>query len=447
MLMNLHVKNLALIEETEVEFTDGLNILTGETGAGKSILIGSINLALGQKVSKDMIRNGADSALVELVFETKDDDIKKYFEEHEMDFADGQIILSRKITNTKNIAKVNGETVSLSVLKEISGMLLELHGQHDNESLLKTSMHLKMIDDYGKDEMKACREQLSSAYKIYQECKKKMQEFSADEEERLREISFLEFEVREIEEAAFTPGEDEELEEEYRMLSNSEKIAAGLSQVYEWLDEGEHNICDLIGRCVKNLSELSGFDGRISSFCDSASDIEALCSDLAREVAGLRQDLVFDGERTQFVEKRLDLINRMKLKYGRTLQEIEEHRRQAAEKLEFYRNFEEEKEKTEQEFEKAEKQVAALCDKLHNYRKDAASEMGQKIVEALQGLNFLEVKFETEFQRTESYSVNGNDEVQFLISTNPGEWLPAVNCPGSCWDLKQSLRERTEWKP
>ncbi len=167
MLLNLHVKNLALIKEAEVDFHEGLNIMTGETGAGKSIIIGSVNIALGGKISKDIIRNGADYALVELVFETKSDEARRFFEENDLPWEDGQVIISRKLTNTKNVIKVNGETVPVSILRELASLLMDIHGQHDNESLLKTSKHLSMLDEYGGGEVAALKKQISDSFYEY----------------------------------------------------------------------------------------------------------------------------------------------------------------------------------------------------------------------------------------------------------------------------------------
>ena len=439
MLLNLHVKNLALIEEAEVDFHEGLNIMTGETGAGKSIIIGSINIALGGKVSKDIIRNGADYALVELVFETESEEVHRFFEENDLPWEDGQVIISRKLMNTKNMIKINGETTPVSILRELASLLIDIHGQHDNESLLKNSKHLSMLDEYGGTEIAALRKQISGLFYEYRKIKEKCAGFTIDEEERRREISFLEFEVKEIEEAELKPGEDEELEEEYKRMSNAEKITAGIGEAHELIDGEEQSARELIGRAVKNIGDLLSYDERIEALYQAVSDIEALCTDFIRELADYMEDTAFDGERFEYIEKRLDFINRLKLKYGKSIEEIHKHRDEAQRKLEFYENYEEEKEKTLAEFQKIETELKGLCDELTGLRKKAASALGENIIKALQDLNFLEVAFDVEFKKTEGFFTNGNDNVQFLISTNPGEAMKPLSKVASGGELSRIM--------
>lgn len=439
MLLNLHVKNLALIEEAEVEFNEGLNIMTGETGAGKSIIIGSVNIALGGKISRDMIRNGAEYALVELVFQTESEEVRWFFTENDLPWEEGQIIISRKLMNIKNIIKVNGETISVTMLRELAGLLMDIHGQHDNESLLKTSKHLAMLDEYGGTDIITVKKQISEKYNDYKKIKEKCSSFTEDEEARRREISFLEFEVKEIEEAELKSGEDEELEEEYRKLSNAEKITAGIGECYDMMDGENNSIRERIGRAVKGMGELLSYDEKIEEFYQAFSDIESLCTDLTRELAGYMEDMAFDGERFEYIEKRLDFINRLKLKYGKTIKEIQEHKEEALKKLEFYRNFEEEKEKAESGLQKLESELNVLCDKLTGLRKKSAVSIRTNIVKALKDLNFLEVMFDVEFKKNEGFTANGNDSVQFLISTNPGESLKPLSKVASGGELSRIM--------
>ena len=224
MLINLHVKNLALIEETEVDFTDHLNILTGETGAGKSILIGSIQSALGAKIPKDMIRNGCDSALIELIFHTKSEAVRKKMEEFEIPFEDGEIIISRRITNHRVINKVNDISVTIGRLKELSPLLLDLSGQHENQLLLRPQNHLKIIDSYHRNLITPIKEKTASLYHEYQELGQKLSEQNMGEEQRIREMEFLKYEIQEIEEANLQSGEDETLEAQYQKVSHAREI-------------------------------------------------------------------------------------------------------------------------------------------------------------------------------------------------------------------------------
>ena len=434
MLLNLHVKNLALIEEAEVDFREGLNILTGETGAGKSIIIGSINIALGGKVSKDIIRHGEESALVELVFDTQAEPVKNFFDVNNLDWEDGQIIISRKIMNGKNIIKVNGETISASMLRELAAFLIDIHGQHDNESLLKPSRHLDMLDEYGGTEITRLKKEIGLKYREYRQTKEK-----ADEESRRREISFLEFEVNEIEEAQLKPGEDEELEEEYRKMANAEKITSGLGEVYHLMDSDAECVRDQIGRSVKIMGDLMSEDKRIETFYQALSDIESLCNDVTRDLADYMEDLTFREDEFEAVEKRLDFMNRLKLKYGKTIPDILNHKEEAEQKLEFYRNFDEEKAETEALLEKQKEELNKMCDVLTEKRHEAAAALQENIVKALRDLNFLEVRFDVEFKKNEGFSANGNDSIQFLISTNPGENLQPLSKVASGGELSRIM--------
>ena len=216
MLQNLHVKNLALIDECEVEFSDGLNILSGETGAGKSIIIGSINLALGEKVQKEMLRDNEKPAFVELIFSVEDPKIIEALRELDVEVEDGCVILSRKITQSRAVGRVNGEAVSVSRMKEIASYLIDIHGQHEHQSLLSKKKHLDILDEYAKQPLGDKKQQLSVTYKAYRALKDEYEKSNIDNEERSRELSFLEYEVKEIEEASLVSGEDEELEAQFR---------------------------------------------------------------------------------------------------------------------------------------------------------------------------------------------------------------------------------------
>lgn len=423
MLTNLHVKNLALIEEVEVDFREGLNIMTGETGAGKSIIIGSVNIALGGKVSKDMIRNGADYALVELIFQTENKKIEDFFHAHDLNWEDGQVIISRKIMGGKNIAKINGETVSLSMLREIASELMDIHGQHDNESLLKEARHLQLLDEYGGADVRAKKEELAGLYHAYREEKKKLEGFMEDEEARRREMSFLSFVIHEIEETAPKEREDELLEEEYRYMENGEKIVQGLAQAHHELEEADRGIRDRIGAMVHELGEIREMDERIGAFYETVADMESLATDLAREISSYLDDDIFDEERHQYLEKRLDELNRLKAKYGHSLEAVMQQKAEAEQKLSFYENYEEERKKAQESLEQLEQKLKEKCAELTGMRKKAGEEIKEKLTAALKDLNFLEVVFDIRYETIQQYTANGNDSVSFLISTNPGEAL------------------------
>ena len=261
MLQNLYVKNLALIDETEVEFGEGLNILTGETGAGKSILLGSVTLALGGKYNAQMLRNGAKSGLVELTFYIKEEKILKKLEALDIYPEDGYLTLSRRLLEGRSVSKINGETVNMSVLKDVASLLIDIHGQHDNQTLLHRKNHLTLLDLYGKEQTDPLKEKMASCYQEWKAVCKKVEQSSLDEESRRRELSLAEFEVNEIEEAALKEGEDELLEEQYRKMTDSRKLTEGVAEAYQYTAEDERgNASDYLSRAIRSLQEAASFD-------------------------------------------------------------------------------------------------------------------------------------------------------------------------------------------
>jgi DNA repair protein RecN (Recombination protein N) len=424
LLLNLHVKNFAIIDEVEVYFKDNLNILTGETGAGKSIIIGSINVALGGKVTKDIIRKGADYALVELLFQVEDKDVLTAIGELDVPLEDDQIIISRKIMNGKSICKVNGETVTTNVLKSIASLLIDIHGQHEHQSLLYKEKHLEIVDRYAKDYISDTKQKLEAVYKDYIEVKNKLNELKIDDDKRLREISFLEYEINEIRNAALKSGEDEVLGAEYRRLSNAKAISEGLGNIHGLMSNQESGSAgDQIGRSVKSLTKLVDYDSSITNFLNQIVDIESLVNDFNRELSEYLSDLNNSEEDFNSIEQRLDLINHLKSKYGNSIAEILKYCEESEKKLEEYNNYEDTILLLTQQQKKSEEQLNQLCEELSVIRQEKAKELTHKMKEALVDLNFLDVKFELVFRRLDYYTDNGFDESEFEISTNPGEEL------------------------
>lgn len=322
MLRNLHVKNLALIDEAEVDFEKGLNILTGETGAGKSIIIGSINLALGEKVSKEMLRDNEENAFVELIFDVESDALKKALSGLDVYPEDDMLILSRKISGGRSIAKINGESVPASKMKAVSALLIDIHGQHEHQSLLKKQKHLEILDDYARNELSDIKSELKETYKKYREVTKELEEASLDEESRMRELSLLEYEIHEIEEAALTAGEDEVLETKYRKLLNGKKIMEAIHAAHGLLSMEDGSASELIGRAHRELSSVADYDDAIRGMADELLEIDNLLNDLNREIADYMDEAEFDDETFAGTEQRLDEINHLKAKYGHTIDEI-----------------------------------------------------------------------------------------------------------------------------
>ena len=427
MLSSLHVKNLALIQEAEVEFGPGLNILTGETGAGKSILIGSINLALGKKLSREMIREGADSALVELVFETENPKVEQALKEMEIESLHGQVLIVRKITGSRSISKINGETCTTAQVRRIASLLLDIHGQHEHQSLLYTDRQLEILDAYGKEEIDPLRARVREAFRRWKELRDSLKEYELDEDARMREISFLEFEIREIDDAQLRDGEDETLEQAYRKMSNARNIVQALAAVRAMTGDGEgQSAGEQIGRAVRELSQIAGMDESLQQMQSSLLTIDDLLNDFNRELAGYMEEFTFSEEEFYETEKRLDEINRLKAKYGDSIPAIRRYQEEKQEKLEKMLHFEEQKEKLQKEEEKARQTLEECSQELSGIRCKYAGCLSKSIEEGLKDLNFLHVIFQIQFGRTAQYTENGFDTIEFRISTNPGEPVKAL---------------------
>ena len=439
MLVSLHVKNFAIINEVEVYFKDHLNIMTGETGAGKSIIIGSINAALGAKVGKDILRSGAEYALVELVFESEDEAVFDSMRELDLPLDDKQILISRKIMPGRSICKINGENVTAAALATIAGLLIDIHGQHEHQSLLHKAKHLEIVDRFAKDEIGTLKQELEQAYKGFISLKQEFDHSGIDEEKRLREISFLEYEVNEIKKAALRSGEDEELAVEYKKLSNANTISEGLQAVYGYTGYEASSAGDSIGRALRQLIKLAEYDEAIHSFLNQVTDIEGLLNDLNRDLSQYISAMDNTQEELEEVTKRLDLINHLKSKYGDSLQQINNYLAECEVKLDKYRAYDEYMAKLSKSLREAEDQLKSLSQKLSDIRKRKSKLLTEKIKEALVSLNFLDVKFEMTFEQNEHYSSNGYDDAEFIISTNPGEILRPLSKVASGGELSRIM--------
>lgn len=422
MLLNLHVKNLALIEEVDVDFEKGLIVLTGETGAGKSLILGSVNIALGNKASKDMIRKGTDYSLVELTFsvsETCAKQLKKYdiyMEE------DNIITVTRKISEGRSISKINGETVNIKTLKNVMSLLIDIHGQHDHQSLLYTKNHLDILDKFAKDSILELKEKIKEEYSKYTKLIKKLEEFNIDEGQKAREIEFAEYEVNEIESANLKPEEDVQVEEEFKKLSNSKEIVSALSEIYNALSyETAGGLGDIINKAVMDINSIKGMDEKISQFQTELYDIDNLCRELTSQIYDYNSGMDFNPEYVREVEERLDVINHLKLKYGNNIEEILRYKEEKEEYLEKLNNMTDEMESVKNQISELEGTLNNLCTKLSEQRKKAAKELEVLVKQALVDLNFIAVEFEIQITRKESIGENGFDNVEFMISTNPGE--------------------------
>ncbi|MCM1263366.1 MAG: DNA repair protein RecN [Butyrivibrio sp.] len=441
MLISLHVKNLALIDETEVYFGSGLNILTGETGAGKSIIIGSVNLALGAKADKEMIRTGEEYALVELVFQAEKEEQMRRIRQMELPIEDdGTIIMQRRIMPGKSVCKVGGETVSVKQVKELAEILIDIHGQHEHQSLLRADKQMEILDNYSGEALNPLKQQLKECYTQYKDVLNQLSENNMDEETRKREISLAEFEAKEIEEAELTDGEDIKLEQSYQKLVHAQKIKEAMTMAYQLSGNDDGGASDAVGRAIREIRSVASYDEALADFERQLLDIDSLLNDYNRAAADYLSDLDFDAEQFDRIEKRLDLINHLKSKYGSSIAEIAAYQAKLQEKLEKYQDYDAYRQKLINEERKLKDELLKLCAKISAIRKKNAAELSNSLKEALIDLNFTNVEFEIDVQPMEDrIGVDGYDKIEFMISTNTGEDLRPLSQVASGGELSRIM--------
>lgn len=419
MLESLHVKNMALIREEEIEFGPGLNILTGETGAGKSIVIGSVSAALGSSSFKDFVPEGADYALVEMIFQSSTPEVKKIIEREGLPWEDGQVVISRRYKGGRAVSRINGETVPISVVKELSSHLIDIHGQHEHQSLLYPKFHLALVDSFAGKDVADLKRDAAAVWKDYRAVCRELDGAVSDEKERLKEIDFLSFEIKEIDGAALREGEDDELEQEFRKLSHASKIQESLAMVESNLDS-EGGALNQVSNAVRSLSGIASLDPQLQSLYEELSQNEGLLNDFVRELAGYMDDFQYDEQAFNEIGSRLDTINRLKAKYGRTIADILAYRDKKAKELEKLTDYDAWTAKLRSRKEALHKKLVSLFAVLTEKRRAAADILEKKITQSLIDLNFLDVRFQIAIEPLKEMTVEGADSVGFLISTNPG---------------------------
>lgn len=434
MLLELQVKNLALIEQARIEFGEGLNILTGETGAGKSILIGSVNMALGGKVSRDSIRQGAENAYIELLFSVDSKEQREALEALDITVPeDGTLILSRRILPSRSISRINDETVTAVKLKQATGLLIDIHGQHEHQSLLHLHKHLEILDAYCRTEAESWKEKIAGEYRQYQALESRLSSMEGGLEERLREADFCRFEIQSIEEAALREGEEEELAARYRKLSHARRIAEELSEAYQALDT------DALSRAVRAVDQAAGYDPELKGIRDQAYDVESLVHDLAHGIQAYMADCVFDPEEFRQIEERLDTIHSIQSRYGNSVEAVFQALEEKKKRLEELENFDQIRLGLEKEKADLEKQLRKDCSRLTEIRSQAAARLAKRMRESLLDLNFLDVQFVMEVRQLDHFTSEGWDEAEFLISTNPGEPVKPLRAVASGGELSRIM--------
>ena len=439
MLVNLHVKNLAIIDEVEVDFSDCLNVLTGETGAGKSIIIGSINLALGQKSPKDVIRKGAEYALVELTFRADTQRQRELVREMGISMEEDEILISRKIMAGRSVNRINGESVTLSMIRRIADIMIDIHGQNEQQSLLHSAKHMEIVDHYAREELGDRLTRMEEGYRVYQELQQELSGQEIPEEERLREISFMKYELEEIEQAALVSGEEERLDEQYRELSNATSIAAGLGEIYSMTGEGDATVAEQLGQSVRILHKLSEFSPQMEEFCGQLSEIDSLLTDFNRDISDYMSDFETGGEQLAEVEGRLDLVRTIKAKYGATTAQVQAYAEKLQEKLARYEEYEEYRESLRQRLDEQEQTLKTLAEEITRIRRKVSRRLEKEIVKALKELNFLQVQFEIAVRPLGHMNRYGQDEVEFMLSTNPGMDMKPIGEAASGGELSRIM--------
>ena len=439
MLVNLHVKNLAIIDEVEVDFSDRLNVLTGETGAGKSIIIGSINLALGQKSPKDVIRKGADYALVELTFRADTERQRALVEEMGISMEDDEILISRKIMAGRSVNRINGESVTLAMIRRIADIMNDIHGQNEQQSLLHSAKHMEIVDRYAREELGDRITRMADGYREYQRLQQELSQHEVPEEERLREISFMKYELEEIEQASLMHGEEEQLAEQYRMLSNATEIASGLGEIYGMTGEGNATVAEQLGQSLRILHKLSEYSPQMEEFANQLSDIDSLLTDFNRDISDYMSDFETGGERFAEVEARLDLVRTIKAKYGATTAQVQEYADKLQEKLMKYEEYEQYREELLKSLTQQETTLKSLADEITAIRQKVSHRLEKEIIKALKELNFLQVQFEIAVRPLDHLNSQGQDEVEFMLSTNLGMDLKPIGDAASGGELSRIM--------
>lgn len=440
MLESIRVKNVALIDEAEAEFHKGLNILTGETGAGKSILLGSVQLALGAKADKGLIRRGEESAFVELVF-SLDEEQKEALSEFDISPDEELLILQRKIYPGKSICKMNGETVTLKTMQNVAELFIDIHGQREHQSVLKAAKQEEILDDYCKNRISDLLEELEKTYRSYREEEALLKEAEKMDGSHIKELELSRYELDEIEKADLKEGEDEILEGRYERLSNAKKIQEAVGGVESILqNENGSGILNGISLAIRQLKEAGNLDEALQDEMKQLSDAETILQECSRSLDRYLDGFSMEEEDLGAVEERLNLINRLKDRFGREIADILEYGRKLSEKINKLENFEHYNEELKEKHEKTKAAYFKLAAKLHEIRSSEGEKLKEEMEKALKDLNFEQCAFlvKTEYDEG-AMSKKGCTRVVFQISLNPGEPLKDLSAVASGGELSRIM--------
>ena len=409
MISTLHIKNIGIIEDLSIDFNEGLNVLTGETGAGKTLIIGALGVIAGGRFSKEMIRNGEKYSFIEA----------SIFCPENPNSIDGNIIVSREVyTNGRNSCKVNGRLVTVNELKELMANVIDIHGQQDNQNLLNSNKHIAYLDDFIGNEILELKEKYSKLYKRYNEINAELSKNYGDDKEKERKLDLLNYQLEEIKNAKLKVGEDIKLTEEHNLMKNSEKLQENLEEIDENLNnQAIESVSDSI-RCLEKISNCGEvYEEKLSELKNIYYEIQ----ELARDISGMKEDIFFDEDQRDNVEKRLDEIFSLKRKYGNSIEEILEYKEKLEQEINEIENLDEINDKLKQEKEKVKKQMLELCSKMNSLRCEYAKIISNKINIELKDLEMSNATLRVAVEKIKDFNANGLDKVEFMICTNKGE--------------------------
>ena len=406
----LHIKNIGIIEDINIEFNQGLNVLTGETGAGKTLIIDSLQIISGGRFSKDMIRKGEDNSFVEICM----------YEPESEDAVDGNIIVSREInSNGRNMCKINGRMVTVNELKKFMGKYIEIHGQNDNQNLLDEKLHLNYLDGFIGNKFENKKVDYEKLYEEYCKIKQELKNNYGDEKERQRKLDLLKYQLNEIEQANLKENEEEELTEKSKIMQNSEKIAVNLREADQAISEGA---IDSISTAIRALEKIEDIDKKYETVCSNLKSMYYELQELARDVNSYTEDVYFNEEERNNVEERLDLIYSLKRKYGNSVKEILEYQDKVRVEIEHIENLESYNNTLRKKQKDVEEKMKILAVEIHSIRQKAAQELSDKINAELEDLEMKNAKINIKVTYLENeYLKTGKDLVKFYITTNKGE--------------------------
>ena len=410
MITNLHIKNIGIIDDLEIDLNKGMNVLTGETGAGKTLIIDSISIICGGRFSKEMIRKGENHSYVELCMYVPND----------VNSIDGNIIITREIYNNgRNMCKINGRLVTVAELKNFMSNYIEIHGQNDNQKLLDSRTHIKYLDNFSGEGIIQLKNEYKEKYQRYNEIRRELKNNYGDEKEKQRKLDLLRYQLNEIQEARLKEGEESELEERSKIIRNSEKIAKNLSEAEMAVGE---NTIDLIGNAIRALEKIENIDRKYEETTASLKDIYYGIQEISSNLSGYLSDIEFDEQEREEVETRLDIIDNLKRKYGNNIEEILKYSDEINCEINKIENAEEYNEKLRKEQEKIEKEMTEIAEKISEIRKKNAQELSKKINDELIDLEMKNAKInvKVEYKINEFYE-DGKDQVEIFIKTNVGE--------------------------